>query len=86
VARANEAVTQVRTALENATAALVRAEYIQRITRLRVRQASEQGMAGLLEPALGEMDEIAQSVQAAKAQVSAATKKIVEYSNAQQGR
>lgn len=78
MARANKAATQLRTKLENATAALVHVEYIQRITRLRVRQASERGLADLLHPALGEMDEIAQSVQAAKAQVSAALAQLLE--------
>jgi hypothetical protein len=78
MARANLHTTDLREALECATGALVRAEYLHRITRLRVVQARQRsGLGDLLDPALTELDDIHQSVLAAKAQVSHALTKLL---------
>jgi hypothetical protein len=59
--------------IEGAMAALVRWEYIERITRLRVEQARHRsGLHDLLDPALQELDDMTRSVQAARTQVSQA--------------
>lgn len=79
MARANLQATDLRDALECATGALVRAEYMHRITRLRVDQARQRsGLGDLLDPALIELDDIHQSVMAAKAQVSRALARLTK--------
>jgi hypothetical protein len=71
-------VASQREALENALAALIRVEYMHPITRLRVCQARDRGgMSALLEPALGELDDMHASVMAAKRQVISALDRLV---------
>ena len=68
-----------RETLENALAALVRVEYLQPITRLRVRQARDRaGLAALLGPALDEMDDMRGAVLSAKGQIITALARLVE--------
>lgn len=70
-------VVSMRESLESATAALVRIEYVQRITLVRVEQARQRsGLADLLDPALQELDEMASAAQSAKAQVRQALAKL----------
>ena len=79
MARANLFETDLRDALECATGALVRAEYLHRITRLRISQARQRsGLGDLLDPALAELDDINRSVRAAKAEMSRALARLTE--------
>jgi hypothetical protein len=79
MARANLQATDLREALECALGMLVRAEYLHPITHLRVTQAKQRsGLGALLDPALTELDDIHQSVLAAKAQVNHALTKLTE--------
>ena len=78
MARANSQVTGMREALENATAALVRLQYIQRVVALRVTQARQRtGLHDLLSPALNDLDDISRSAQTAQAQVGAALSQLL---------
>lgn len=62
----------VRAALECATASLVRIEFTERITRLRMEQArARTGLGELLDPALDELGEMASAAQSAKAEIAA---------------
>jgi hypothetical protein len=71
-------VVSLTRSLENATAALVHCEYIERITRLRVEQARHRsGLHDLLNPALQELDEMTRSVQVAKQEVAQALAQLI---------
>lgn len=73
MARANSEVAALRESLENATGALVRIRYVERLVRLRVDQARlRAGLYDLLTPALSDLDDISRSAQAAQDQVGAA--------------
>lgn len=68
-----------RDSLECAVAALVRIEYLLRITRLRMEQARKRcGLGELLDPALAELSEVVSAVRAAKAHIGAALRQVVE--------
>lgn len=69
----------VRDSLECAVAALVRVEYLMRITRLRMEQArSRCGLGELLDPALTELGEMVTAIRTAKAHIGVALHQVVE--------
>lgn len=72
-------VGQIRSKLENAILALVGAEELLPLIRLRIEQSLTQtGMASLLNPAIGELERIETSLQSAKAQLKDATQQLLE--------
>ena len=69
----------VRESLECAVAALVRVEYLMRITRVRMQQArSRCGLGDLLDPALMELGEMVASIRVAKTHIDVALRQVVE--------
>ena len=70
-----------RERLENALGALVRIEILTPIARLRIEQASKRpGVGPLLQPALCDLDDVAATVQRAKAQIGEAIASIAAVS------
>lgn len=70
-------VAALRDALECATASLVRIEFTERITRLRMEQAKRRyGLDELIDPALDELAVIVKAAQSAKGEIAKAMQKV----------
>ncbi len=79
MARADLRDTAIRAALETISAELAVVRRTMSITRLRVQQAQDRtGLAGLLSPALDELDDVDQSMSTIGQQVSAALARLTE--------
>lgn len=70
---------KIRADLEGAVLELVDMEEVAPYVRLRIEQAIRRsGLADLLYPALEDMDRICLSIDSAKMQIGAATRKLME--------